>query len=214
MRTRFASAGRRFWNSYRKFAVLSVSSPPIETSASTSRSTRACRRCEAARLVGIVEILGRVDPLAGIGARRADQDAAAVAKATHVVLFKDAIGLIGHQPVAHRVVVHEVGVAVKDAQDFPLIFQEGDRGRGDHGVGRWGRATREDDGYAADVVTLKAVVGWHSHERFIDPGLRHVEAGWWERAPRSGEWAAQAIGAEGIQVPERTGFKKWNGACD
>jgi hypothetical protein len=80
-----------------------------------------CTRCAAARSCRVVEILGALDALAGVGARGADDDAPAVAQVAHVPLLKDPVVLVGQQPVADRVVVLQVRVAVEEADDLAPV---------------------------------------------------------------------------------------------
>jgi hypothetical protein len=58
--------------------------------------------------LGVEQVLGPVDALARVGARRADHDAARVAQAVDVALLEDPVVLVGQEPVRHRVVVLEV----------------------------------------------------------------------------------------------------------
>ncbi len=105
-------------------------------------------------LLQIVEVVGLFDPLAGVRARGADDDAARVAQAGEVLELEDAVVLVGQEPVRDRVVVLEVRVAVEEPDHVAAVFEERDRSRRDHRVGGRRGATGEHEADALDVVAF------------------------------------------------------------
>ena len=132
---------------------------------------------------GVGQVLGLLDPLAGVGACGADHDAARVAHAVDVALLEDPVVLVGQEPVGHRVVVLEVGVTVEEADDLAAVLEERDRSGRDHGVGGGGGAAREHDRDAPDVIALARGAGgmrWGTRHRWRSVLRAHCAA---TRAP-------------------------------
>ena len=106
-------------------------------------------RAELGGTLGIGQMSGLRDVLAGIGPRRPDQDAARVARALQVALVQNDVVA----PFLHRVVVaviDQVGVTVHDAQDLDAVAAKRGRGGRDHRVGRRRRPAGKQDGHALD----------------------------------------------------------------
>ena len=152
---RRSSGGRWSWNILNLLAVLRVSSPPIETRASTPRELRApgARCWKRGGALGVGQVAGVRHILAGIGPGRADHDPSGVPRPPELVLVQDDV----ITPFLHRVigaVFHEMGIAVEDAQDLDAVAEERGRGRGDDRVGRRSGSAGEEDGDAADLARI------------------------------------------------------------
>ena len=114
------------------------------------RHQRVVDRLQGGGALGVLQ-MGRLrDVFAGVGPRGAEDDALAVARPLqHAVRDADIVAALDHGMVGS--VFDEVRIAVPDAVDFDVVAQEGHGRRGDHGVGRRGRAAGKQDRHAANV---------------------------------------------------------------
>jgi len=81
----------------------------------------------------------------------ADVDAARIAEAAEIPVREDYI-LVEHERPQRRVVRHERGVTVADADDFVACAEKRGSGSADDGIRAW-RAAREEDGDAGRLIT-------------------------------------------------------------
>jgi len=131
-----------------KFAVLSVSSPPSEISASVGE--RAVRGDELAVLRRVGEVGHRLDRLAGVGARGPQDDRALVADAGDQVAGQPQV-VLPLDERAGRIVALEVGVAVEEADDLGAGVEKRQRRRRDDRVRRGGGPPREEHADLPDL---------------------------------------------------------------
>ena len=115
------------------------------------RSQSLVNRSQGRRAVGVGQMAGMRDVLAGVGPGRADHDAPRVARPTELVLIENQViasllhGVAGAE-------FDEVGVSVQDSHDLDSVAQKRGRGRSDDRVGRRRRAAGEQNGDAADLA--------------------------------------------------------------
>ena len=108
-------------------------------------------RLQRGGALGVGQVAGVRDVLAGVGPGRADHDAPGVPRPAELLLVEDDVVTA----LLHRMVgaeFHEVSIAVEDAHDFDAVAQERGGGGRDDRVGRRGGAAGEEDGDAADLA--------------------------------------------------------------
>ena len=113
------------------------------------RRERRVHGAERAGLLLVAEVGGAVHEPAGVGPGGAEQDAAAVPGAAEALVGEaDVVLPLAERPVG--AVLHQVGIAVEDADDLDPLLEERGGGGGDDGVGRGRGPAREEDGHPAD----------------------------------------------------------------
>ena len=113
------------------------------------RGERPMDRAKLGRALGIGQVSGLRDVLAGVRPRRPDQDAARVPRPPQVALVQHDVVA----PFLHRIVVtviNQVGVAMHDADDLDAVAAKRGRGRRDHRIGRRSGPAGKQNGHALD----------------------------------------------------------------